>query len=167
MGYGISFYKKSAYVAVKAPVFSFEQLINVGNHLDPEMKSTGEVLEIARTHEEALCKELLVAGYSIEKQSGIFIFVFNINKCEIADVAKKFSDLAFIIYVTKGTAQTLKNYEIDAIVSDKIHESPGNTLGFIKNRKVNYVISISSKNRISSRDSAEIRRKTVECNICC
>ena len=53
------------------------------------------------------------------------------------------------------------------IVSDKTHESPGNTLGLIKNRKVNYVIFSSSKNRISSRGSAEIRRKTVECNICC
>ena len=88
MGYGISFYKKSAYVAVKAPVFSFEKLINVDNHLGPEMKSTDEVLGIARTHEEALYKGLLAAGYSIEKQGGTFIFARNSNKCEIADVAK-------------------------------------------------------------------------------
>ena len=57
-GYGIrtGLYKKSPYVAIKVPVFSFEKLINVDTHLGPEMKSTGEVLGIAGTLEEALYK---------------------------------------------------------------------------------------------------------------
>ena len=42
------------YVAVKVPVFSFEKLHDVDIQLGPEMKSTGEVLGIAKTFEEAL-----------------------------------------------------------------------------------------------------------------
>ena len=88
MGYGINLYKKSAYAAVKAPVFSFEKLINVDNHLSREIKSTGEVLGIARTDDKALYKGLLAAEYSIEKQDETFIFARNSNKYEIANVAK-------------------------------------------------------------------------------
>ena len=44
MGYGTGLYPHSPYTAVKVPVFSFEKLIDVDNHLGPEMKSTGEVL---------------------------------------------------------------------------------------------------------------------------
>ena len=47
MGYGTGLYRKSPYIAVKVPVFSFEKLINVDNHLGPEMKSTGKVLGVA------------------------------------------------------------------------------------------------------------------------
>ena len=53
MGYGTGLYPNSPYVAVKVPVFSFEKLTNVDTQLGPEMKSTGEVLGIAGTLEEA------------------------------------------------------------------------------------------------------------------
>ena len=62
MGYGTGLYPNSPYVAVKVPVFSFEKLTNVDTQLGPEMKSTGEVLGIAGTLEEALFKGLVAAG---------------------------------------------------------------------------------------------------------
>ena len=65
MGYGTGLYKNSPYVAVKVPVFSFEKLIDVDNHLGPEMKSTGEVLAVASSLEEALHKGLISAGYKL------------------------------------------------------------------------------------------------------
>ena len=61
MGFGTGLYKNSPYVAVKVPVFSFEKLIDVDTLLGPEMKSTGEVLGIGKTLDEALYKGL-VAG---------------------------------------------------------------------------------------------------------
>lgn len=167
MGYGTGLYKRSCYVAVKVPVFSFEKLINVDNHLGPEMKSTGEVLGIATTLEEALYKGLVAAGYKMNKSGGIFISVRDSDKREIGDVAKKYYDLGFKIYATKGTAKVLKDYGIDPEPVDKIHESDRNTLSLIESGKVNYVISTSSKGRIPSRDSVKIRRKTVERNIPC
>ncbi len=168
MGYGTGLYKKSPYIAVKVPVFSFEKLINVDNHLGPEMKSTGEVLGLASTLEEALYKGLIAAGYKMKKDGGVFITVRNSDKAEIGEIAKKYYDLGFKIYATEGTAVVLQKYGIDAIGVKKIHESEtDNTLTLIESGKIQYVISTSAKGRIPSRDSVKIRRKTVERNIPC
>ncbi len=167
MGYGTGIYKMSPYVAVKVPVFSFEKLINVDSHLGPEMKSTGEVLGLAQTLEEALYKGLIGAGYMLKKHGGVFITVRNSDKAEIADVAKKFADLGFTLYATHGTAKVLANAGIAAQGVDKIHESANNTLTLLESGKINYVISTSTKGRIPTRDSVKIRRKAVERNIPC
>ena len=108
MGYGTGLYKNSPYVAVKVPVFSFEKLINVDNHLGPEMKSTGEVLGVAGTLEEALYKGLIGAGYKMKSGGGVFVTVRDSDKAEIGDIVKKYADMGFTIYATKGTAKVLK-----------------------------------------------------------
>ena len=168
MGYGTGLYKKSPYYAVKVPVFSFEKLINVDNHLGPEMKSTGEVLGVAGTLEEALYKGLIGAGYKMQRGGGVLVTVRNSDKAEIGDIVKKYSDMGFSIYATEGTAEVLKSYNIEASIVKKIHESEhNNTLSLIESGKIQYVISTSAKGRIPSRDSVKIRRKTVERNIPC
>ena len=70
LGYGTGLYKKPEYFAVKVPVFSFEKLMDVDTHLGPEMKSTGEVLGIASTREEALYKGMVAAGWKMIKPEG-------------------------------------------------------------------------------------------------
>ena len=54
--------KRRPTVAVKVPVFSFEKLTDANSYLGPEMKSTGEVLGIGRTLNEALFKGLICGG---------------------------------------------------------------------------------------------------------
>ena len=49
------------------PVFSFEKLRGADIGLGPEMKSTGEVLGIAKTFHEALYKAFLGAGIRLPK----------------------------------------------------------------------------------------------------
>ncbi len=167
MGYGTGLYKQSPYIAVKVPVFSFEKLIDVDNHLGPEMKSTGEVLAVANTLEEALYKGLRAAGYKLSKKGGVLITVRDSDKFEIPTTAKAFYDLGFTLYATKGTAKILNEQGIPAKPVDKIHESDNNTITLIESGKIDYVISTSSKGRIPTRDSVKIRRKTVERNIPC
>ncbi|MBR3751213.1 MAG: carbamoyl-phosphate synthase large subunit [Clostridia bacterium] len=175
MGYGTGLYKNSPYVAVKVPVFSFEKLVNVDSHLGPEMKSTGEVLGIASTLEEALYKGLVAAGYSLKRASaeeedrgGVFITVRNSDKNEIGNIAKKFADLGFKLYATHGTADTLEQYGIAVRRVNKIHEdADDNTLTLLESGKVHYVISTSAKGRIPERASVKIRRKAVERSIPC
>ncbi len=65
LGYGIGLYRKPDYYAVKVPVFSFEKLMDVDTHLGPEMKSTGEVLGIAATRQEAIFKGMAAAGWKM------------------------------------------------------------------------------------------------------
>ena len=73
LGYGTGLYPNAPYVAVKVPVFSFEKLTGVDTQLGPEMKSTGEVLGIAKTFEEALLKGLVAAGYKLEERGGVLM----------------------------------------------------------------------------------------------
>jgi len=168
MGYGTGLYPSSPYVAVKVPVFSFEKLANVDNHLGPEMKSTGEVLGLANTREEAIFKGLLSSGCNMKQRGGVFITVRNSDKGEIASVAKKYSDLGFKLYATQGTAEVLRLDDLEVEAVAKIHENPeNNTLTLIESGKVNYVISTSSKGRIPTRDSVKIRRKAIERNVPC
>ena len=167
MGYGTGLYPTSPYVAVKVPIFSFEKLADVDNHLGPEMKSTGEVLGIASTMEEAIYKGLIAAGYKMKKSGGVMITVRDSDKPEVADLAKRYSELGFSIYATRGTANIISRVGIPVTVVDKIHESDENTITLLESGKINYVISTSSKGRLPSRDSVKIRRKTVERSIPC
>ncbi len=167
MGYGINLYRNSPYIAVKVPVFSFEKLMGVDTHLGPEMKSTGEVLGVASTLEEALYKGLVAAGYKMKKSGGIFISVRKQDKKEIPDIAKRFAELGFTIYATQGTAEVLRSNGMEVTEVKKIHESEDNTLKLIESGKVDYVISTSSKGKLPARDSVKIRRKTVERAIPC
>ncbi|MDD6204482.1 MAG: carbamoyl-phosphate synthase large subunit [Firmicutes bacterium] len=172
LGYGTGLYKTSPYVAVKVPVFSFEKLVNVDSHLGPEMKSTGEVLGIASTLEEALFKGLVAAGYSLKRvgtegMGGVFITVRNSDKAEIGSIAKKFYDLGFKLFATEGTADIIEQYGLTVERVGKIHESQNNALNLLESGEVHYVISTSAKGRIPERDSVKIRRKAVERSIPC
>jgi carbamoyl-phosphate synthase large subunit len=167
MGYGTGLYRKSAYYAVKVPVFSFEKLINVDTHLGPEMKSTGEVLGIASTLEEALYKGLVAAGYKMKRNGGVLITVRDRDKPEIADVARGFADLGFELYATEGTARTIESEGMTVHHVDKVHETDNNCMTVIEKGIVDYVISTDSRGRIPTKDSVKIRRKAVEHDIPC
>jgi len=168
MGYGTGVYKISPYVAVKVPVFSFEKLINVDTQLGPEMKSTGEVLGLAGTLEEALYKGLVAAGYKMRKGAGgVLITIRDSDKPEIGDIARKFSELGYELYATKGTAEVIRAENMKVNIVDKIHESDNNCLTLLASGKIDYIISTSSRGRIPTYDSVKIRRKSVELSIPC
>ncbi len=167
MGWGTGLYKTSPYVAVKVPVFSFEKLLDVDVQLGPEMKSTGEVLGIGTTLSEAMYKGMIAAGYKMEKKGGVFITVKDSDKKEIVDTAKRYAELGFKLYATKGTASILRKAGLDVEEIGKVHESSINPITLLESGKVQYIISTSSKGRLPNRDSVKIRRKAVELAIPC
>ncbi len=168
MGFGTGLYRIPPYVAVKVPVFSFEKLIDVDTHLGPEMKSTGEVLGIARTMDEALYKGLIAAGYKMKKSGGVLITVRKSDQFEIVDTARKFYEMGFKLYATEGTARVIESFGMEVRTVNKIHENPGdNILTLLDTGKIDYVISTSAKGRLPTTDSVKLRRKTVERDIPC
>ena len=167
MGYGTGLYPEAPYFAAKVPVFSFEKLAGVDVHLGPEMKSTGEVLGIARTMEEALYKGLTAAGYRMEKEGGVLITVRDSDKGEIAAIAKEYAKLGFTLYATAGTGKVLSDAGLSVTIVKKIHEAEENTRTLLESGKIQYIISTSAKGRIPARDSVKIRRKAVELGIPC
>lgn len=167
MGYGTGLAKTPPYTAVKVPVFSFEKLIGVDAHLGPEMKSTGEVLGIGSVFEEALYKGLVAAGCNLNRKGGVLITVRNLDKSEIADVARKYTGLGFTLYATAGTAQQLRNAGLTVHTVQKLHEGEDNILRLIESGKLSYVISTSTRGRLPTADSVKIRRKALEYSIPC
>lgn len=118
LGYGTGLYRNSPYVAVKVPVFSFEKLNDVNSQLGPEMKSTGEVLGIGKTIEEALFKGLVSAGFNMKhptkkNPSGIYFTINDQDKFEIVNIVKKFADLGLTLYATKGTAKVIRSLGLE------------------------------------------------------
>lgn len=168
MGWGTGLYPPPPYTAVKVPVFSFEKLSDVDTHLGPEMKSTGEVLGIAQTIDEALYKGLIAAGYKMKKSGGVLITVRKTDQFEIPDLARKFYNMGFKLYATEGTAKIIEDFGMEVTIVDKIHENPKeNILTLLESGTVDYVISTSAKGRLPTNDSVKLRRKSVERDIPC
>jgi carbamoyl-phosphate synthase large subunit len=152
---------------VKVPVFSFEKLHGVDTHLGPEMKSTGEVLGIGKTLEEAMYKGLLAAGYNMERRGGVLFTVRDNDKPEIVDVAKKYAMLGFHLYATKGTAKVLTRAGLSAIVIHKISEASDNVATLIEDGKVGFIVSTSARGRDPVRESVQFRSLAVRLGIPC
>lgn len=170
MGYGSGLYPTGDYCAVKVPVFSFEKLHDVDTQLGPEMKSTGEVLGIAKTYEEALLKGLVGAGYSLrqpEEGKCVLLTVKDADKNELTELAWQFKQMGYKLYGTSGTAYHLGNSMIACNEIRKISEPRPNIMDLLESGKVDYVVSTSSKGRIPSHDSVKLRRKAVELSVPC
>ena len=167
MPYGTGLYKKSDYVCVKMPVFSFEKIKNADTSLGPEMKSTGEVLGVDKNFENAVLKAFIASGANVSKTGSILITVRDKDKEEVLPIAKKFKEKGFIIYSTIGTAKYLKEHGIDAIVVEKIWEGKDSIIDLIQSGKINFVVNTPTKGKQSNRDGFKIRRLAVECKIPC
>ena len=168
MGYGTGLYRTPPYFAVKVPVFSFEKLMDVDTHLGPEMKSTGEVLGIASTREEAIFKGLIAAGYSMKRSGGVLFSVRKTDRYELPDLARKFYEMGFKLYATEGNAETIRDFGMEVSVVNKIRENANdNILTVLDSGKIDYVISTSAKGRDPHADSVRMRRHAVERDIPC
>lgn len=170
-GYGTGLHPAGDYIAVKVPVFSFEKLADLDTQLGPEMKSTGEVLGIAKTREEAIFKGLIARGCEMAHSGAVLFSVRDSDKAEIAAIARDYFDLGFKLYATAGTADLLSKAGMPVSVVAKLHEGSSderpNILSLLEEQQIQYLVSTSSKGRIPSRDSVIIRRKAIECSVPC
>ncbi|MCR5286280.1 MAG: carbamoyl-phosphate synthase large subunit [Treponema sp.] len=168
MGYGTGLFPARNYFAVKVPVFSFEKLMNVDTHLGPEMKSTGEVLGIADSREEAVFKGMVAAGWKMEHEKGILFSVRESDLPELPELAKKFYDMGFTLYATSGNAATIERSGMKVNSVAKVHENYNdNVMTLLESGKVIYVVSTSAKGRDPVAESVKLRRLAVEKDIDC
>lgn len=165
LGYGTGLYPNSPYVAVKVPVFSFEKLNDVNSQLGPEMKSTGEVLGIGKTIEEALFKGLVSAGFKMchptkEKPVGVYFTVNDQDKFEIVSIAKKFADLGCNLYATAGTAKVISELGIDVTVVDRL-KATKQVSGLMDEGKIDYIIYTGKTDVDSINDYIELHHHAI------
>ena len=141
LGYGTGLYRKSEYICVKMPVFSFEKIKNADTSLGPEMKSTGEVLGVSTKFENAVLKAFIGSGVNIKTNGNILITVRDKDKEEMLPLARKFKNKGFNIYATKGTASFLEGHGISTIVVEKIWEGKDSIIDLIQSGRINFVIN--------------------------
>ena len=156
-----------AYVAVKAPVFSFAKMQDVDISLGPEMKSTGEVMGIDYHYARALYKAITGAGMNIPIEGCILFTVANKDKEEVKQLARAFYDLGFKIAATEGTAKALQTIGINAEVVGKVHQRSVDIIHRIKSSKIHLVVNTQAPGKHVMRDGFRIRRATVEHGIPC
>lgn len=171
LGYGTGLYKTPPYYAVKVPVFSFEKLSDVNSYLGPEMKSTGEVLGVGKTLNEAMFKGLTSAGIKLKAPSrgediGVFISVDEHDHHEIVSLAKKLDDIGLKLYATSGTANTIRQLGIDVEEVRGIKESD-NAFKLLESGKISYIVYTGAAYDSTMDDYIALHRKALQLSIAC
>lgn len=163
LGYGTGVYKTSKHICVKVPVFSMSKLSKVEISLGPEMKSTGEVLGVGETLEEALYKGFLASGQRVSDDNKMVLATVNDNdKDEFIEIAKDMNGLGYKFIATEGTAKALKEAGVECEVVNRVEEPRPNILDVIRNKQVDLVVNTPTKGNDSTRDGFKIRRTATE-----
>ena len=165
MGYTPGLQPEADYIAIKMPVFSFEKIRGADISLGPEMKSTGECLGIARIFNEALYKAFLGAGINLPKYKNMIITVRDSEQQEMLPVARRFEQLGYKIYATRGTARMLQENGVHAIRTNKIEQDSPNLMDLILGHKIDLVIDIPEQGVEHAKDGFIIRRNAIETGV--
>ncbi|WP_416305236.1 carbamoyl-phosphate synthase large subunit [Neptunicella sp. SCSIO 80796] len=145
------------YYSVKEVVLPFAKFLGVDPLLGPEMRSTGEVMGIGESFEEAYAKANLGASAPIPKQGKALLSVRNNDKLRVVALAKAMITKGFSLEATKGTAQELQKAGVDCKVVNKLSEGRPNLMDSIKNGEYSYIIN-TTEGRQAITDSVYIRR---------
>ena len=168
LGYGTGLYRTPPYVAVKVPVFSFEKITDANSSLSPEMKSTGEVLGVGKTLEEAMFKGLVSAGYKVEKpkRGGILISVNRRDQPEIVHIARKLDDMGYKLYATDGTAREIGRLGTDVEIVGKLGRD-SRVFDLLESGQIDYIILTGSTEPAYIRDFIHLNRRALQLSIPC
>jgi carbamoyl-phosphate synthase large subunit len=154
------------YYSVKSPVFPFNKFRGVDTILGPEMRSTGEVMGVAKSYGQAFAKAQLAAGQRLPRKGSIFLSVSDHDKRHCAPLAKELHALGFRLIATRGTAAALEAAGVPAEAVYKVNEGRPNIVDLVKTRKVDMIIN-TPLGRESFYDEKSIRRAAIRYNIPC
>jgi carbamoyl-phosphate synthase large subunit len=156
----------NGHVCVKEVVLPFDRFAGADSLLGPEMRSTGEVMGIARDFPTAFAKAQAAAGAKLPDQGTVFITVADGDKSAATGVATVLEDLGFRIIATRGTAQAIRKMGIRAETINKIGEGSPHVVDWIERGEVDLVINtpVGTGARV---DGYEIRAAAVARGIPC
>ena len=153
------------HVAVKEAVFPFVKFPGVDVLLGPEMRSTGEVMGLAREFRTAYLKSQVSAGSPLPQDGKVFLSVRNRDKRAIAQIGRHLADRGFRIVATQGTAKVLERHGIAVEVVHKVAEGwRPNIVDLMKQGEIRLVINTPEDGR-ARKDSYLMRRTAVTQNI--
>ena len=113
------------YFCMKEAVMPWGRFPGAEVILGPEMKSTGEVMGIAKSYPEAYAKTQLAIDYELPtpENGRVFISVCDRDKRHILGLARILRHLGFELLSTEGTARVLRGGNVPCEVVGKISAS--------------------------------------------
>ncbi|MEG1480154.1 MAG: carbamoyl-phosphate synthase large subunit [Kiritimatiellia bacterium] len=157
-------HREIPYYGAKEAVFPFDKFPEVDPVLGPEMRSTGEVLGLARTYGLAFCKSQEGANAALPDK-GAVLASFSVKNEESAETLKAFADLGFTLYATPGTKRFLDAAGIASESVAKIGKGRPNVLDLIVNGQVQLILNTPSPRRDALADGASIRKAALKYHV--
>lgn len=159
------YYHMPSFFAIKLPVFPFNRFPGADCILGPEMKSTGEVMGIAKRFGQAYARAQLGANVNISQRNKAFISVREADKARVGEIAKRLVALGFTVVATRGTARVLQAAGIACEPVNKVIEGRPHIVDFIKNNEINFVVN-TTEGKQAIADSFSIRESALLHQVC-
>jgi carbamoyl-phosphate synthase large subunit len=157
---------RGEHVSVKEAVLPFDRFEGSDAVLGVEMRSTGEVMGIARDFPTAFAKAQAAAGVPLPSTGTAFITVTDSDKAGAFAVAQSLHDIGFRIVATRGTAEAIARMGVPVERLNKIGEGSPHVLDWIERGDVDLVLNTPTG--VGARtDGYEIRRAAVMHGIPC
>ncbi len=154
------------HVCVKEAVLPFDRFEGSDALLGPEMRSTGEVMGIARDFPTAFAKAQAAAGVPLPRAGAAFLTVTDSDKVGVCAVAQVLHDSGFQILATSGTAAAIERRGVPVRRLNKIGEGSPHVVDWIERGDVDLVVNTPTG--VGARaDGREIRRAAVSHAIPC
>jgi len=154
------------HIAVKEAVLPFGRFPGTDTVLGPEMKSTGEVMGIARNFGEAFAKSQSAAYGPVPVKGRVFVSIANRDKRAMIFPIKRLADLGFEVVATEGTADVLRRNGVDVTTARKFSEGGETIVDEILAGKIDLIFNTPWGNGTRV-DGYEIRTAAVAKNVPC
>jgi carbamoyl-phosphate synthase large subunit len=157
----------TGHVSVKEAVLPFDRFTGSDALLSPEMRSTGEVMGVARDFPTAFAKAQAAAGARLPNEGTVFITVTDGDKPGAYAIASRLEDLGFRIVATAGTAQAIRGMgaRVDEVL-EKVGDGSPNVVDLIEAGEIDLVINTPTGSGARA-DGWEIRRAAIARGIAC
>ena len=142
---------------MKEAVFPFNKFPGIDTILGPEMKSTGEVMGVGKTFEEAFVKSQAAANVKLPTHGKAFLSVKDSDKDKIVAIARDLQEAGFTLLATRGTAATIAGAGIPVSVVNKVTEGRPHIMDMIKNDEIALIVNTVEEKRKAINDSRSIR----------
>ncbi len=156
----------SGHVSVKEAVLPFSRFAGADTVLGPEMKSTGEVMGVAKDFPEAFGKAQAAAGVELPTSGTVFITVTDVDKPAATGLATLLHGLGFEIIATGGTAQAISRMGIPVETINKLADGSPHVVDYVERGEVDLVINTPTGFGARS-DGYEIRNAATRKGIPC
>ncbi len=154
------------HVSVKEAVMPFDRFDGADAVLGPEMRSTGEVMGIARDFPTAFAKAQAAAGVPLPASGTAFISVTDSDKSGAVAIAQLVHDAGFAIVATRGTAEAITRMGVPVTPLNKIAEGSPHVVDWIERGDVDLVVNTPTGSGARS-DGWEIRNAATRRGIPC